>query len=112
MIVMRMNQPPFRTSPVAASRRASARLGDLGRGRLGGARSSDRLLLTEPPDVPDHDRDHGEEQDDRDRGAPAVVSSWKNHRIIRSAITTVPFFSAFAGCTKTMSKTFIALMTM
>ena len=41
--------------------------------------------------------------------------SWwlrKNHRIIRSAITTVPFASAFAGCTKTMSKTFIALITM
>ena len=36
----------------------------------------------------------------------------KNHRIIRSAITSVPFDLGVRPSTKTMSKTFIALMTM
>ena len=57
-------------------------------------------------------RDDGEEQHDRDRGAAAVVVRlMKNQRIIRSAITSVPFASALP-ITKTMSNTFSALMTM
>ena len=75
-IVIRTNQPPCVDADGVLRRGCSALVGASRRSVAGGRGdgSSDRLLLAELPDVPDHHRDDRDEQDDRDRGAASVVA--------------------------------------
>src|SRR5688572_687436 len=80
MIVMRTNQPPLWSSDVAVLGGASSSTTLTGTGAAtlidetsSTEPSSNRLFCAEAPDVPNHDGDDGEEQDDCDRGAATVV---------------------------------------